>query len=388
MNRHWKTIAVLFAVAALLSLTLIAGAAPMSQETAAPAAAEGASVLTMTKTVSPREQAAALTFWSAERLAAAQPQAMPVDNGGAEVDLAAIQSRAAAPGPAGYAAPGAPAANADRLARAAYPEAWTSTRAKSPADSLPAMPAQDEGTSQLYTSYVVNSNASVWKSLGNRAIGRLSFSTLSGTSYCSATVISPNNVIVTAAHCVYDTTNNRWYNNWVFTPAYRDGAAPFGTFPADKCTILTSWANLSGNYSINTWAPYDVAVCNMKNNSFGQGLSSLTGYQGRMWNWGYVRNIHNLGYPFNDYRNIVLNSAGKYMRLCTNETFQQATDVMGGGCNWGPGISGGPWIANYNPFNYGFVNNVNSGLFIGTQNLYAGRFTSNNIVPLCTAAGC
>ncbi len=63
---------------------------------------------------------------------------------------------------------------------------------------------------------------------------------------------------------------------------------------------------------------------------------------------------------------------------------------MGGGCNWGPGISGGPWLVSYDPFNVttSYVNVVNSGLFIGQQNLYGGRFTSNNIVPLCTAAGC
>lgn len=36
----------------------------------------------------------------------------------------------------------------------------------------------------------------------------------------------------------------------------------------------------------------------------------------------------------------------------------------------------------------GNADGVNSGLFIGTQNLYGARFNSNNIVPLCTAAAC
>jgi hypothetical protein len=43
----------------------------------------------------------------------------------------------------------------------------------------------------------------------------------------------------------------------------------------------------------------------------------------------------------------------------------------------------------YKPFVVnGQVNSVNSGLFIGQQNLYGARFNSNNIVPLCTARGC
>jgi hypothetical protein len=36
----------------------------------------------------------------------------------------------------------------------------------------------------------------------------------------------------------------------------------------------------------------------------------------------------------------------------------------------------------------GAADGVNSGFFIGTQNMYGPRFNSNNIVVLCTAAGC
>lgn len=63
---------------------------------------------------------------------------------------------------------------------------------------------------------------------------------------------------------------------------------------------------------------------------------------------------------------------------------------MGGGCNWGPGISGGPWLVSYDPFDQttSYVDSVNSGLFVGGQNGYGARFNSNNIVPLCSSAGC
>lgn len=94
------------------------------------------------------------------------------------------------------------------------------------------------GTTQVYTSYLVNSKSALWKVYPHKWVGRLSFRTPSGTSYCSATAISNNN-IVTAAHCVYDTTNNRFYSNWVFSPAYRNGTNPYGTFRATACTVLT-----------------------------------------------------------------------------------------------------------------------------------------------------
>ncbi len=59
------------------------------------------------------------------------------------------------------------------------------------------------------------------------------------------------------------------------------------------------------------------------------------------------------------------------------------------GCNYGRGISGGPWIVGYAPtLVAGAADGVNSGLFIGTQNLYGERFNDSNIVPLCNSAGC
>lgn len=377
MNRQLRTILVLTAVMALLAVVLSAQAAPPTQESAAQ---QGG--LTVSKTVTERQQAAAMTYWTRERMAAAEPFPMPVDSGPADIDASALQNPAAA-GPIGYAPGGAPSPDADRQARTAFPADWAANGKT--ADAAPAMiPASGMGTSQVYSSYIVNQDASIWKKGGNKLIGRL----YSTGGYCSASVVSGNNIIVTAAHCLYDTTNNRWYSSWVFSPAYRNGTSPYGVYSANTCWVLTAWVNLGGGYNINAWAPYDVGVCTMNKNAAGQSLSAMVGYEGRMWNYGYVQSVHNLGYPWNDYRNIALTNAGKYLRLCTSETFQQASNVLGGGCNWGPGISGGPWVVGYNPWGWGYVDSVNSGLFINTQNLYGARFNSNNIVPLCNAAGC
>ena len=147
--------------------------------------------------------------------------------------------------------------------------------------------------------------------------------------------------------------------------------------------------NLTGGYAINTWARNDVAVITLRPNSAGRTVNQMVGYAGRSWNYGTSQLHFNSGYPFRSYTDATLTSAGSYLRSCTAESFQQTTETLGGGCYYGRGISGGSWLRNYKPFVLtGNVNSVNSGLFIGTQNLYGPRFNSNNIVPLCTARGC
>jgi hypothetical protein len=96
-----------------------------------------------------------------------------------------------------------------------------------------------------------------------------------------------------------------------------------------------------------------------------------------------------MGYPWQNTSLGALGYPGKYLRLCTAESFTYTTDTMGMGCNFGPGISGGPWMIGYAPgFVQGAVNSVNSGLFVGQNNLYGIRFTDNNIVLVCNAQGC
>ena len=130
----------------------------------------------------------------------------------------------------------------------------------------------------------------------HRWVGRVTFTTPSGTSFCSGTSIS-NNIMLTAAHCIYDSTNNQFYSNWALSPAYRNGSAPYGTFAATRCWVLTAWVNLTGSFAINTWSRHDVGVCNMGNNSSGTTLNNAVGWMGRQWNYPYIRHFHTLGTP-------------------------------------------------------------------------------------------
>jgi V8-like Glu-specific endopeptidase len=339
----------------------------------------------MSVDVTAAQQKAALKFWSRDAIAKAVPMEMPVDT---SADMAPVISNEpeAAVAPE-FALSGAAAPDADRIAQKAFAADWKLSQANAAAP-VEVNSGEPAGTSATYTSYNINGWAAAQTAYPHRWVGRLSFSTVSGTSYCSATAISGNN-FVTAAHCVYDTTNNRWYSNWVFTPAYRAGSAPYGSFAATSCTILTAWMNLTGSFSINGWSKYDVAVCTVGKNAADQTLNTAVGWAGRSWNYGYVRHYFDMGYPWNDTNSNPRPSAGMYLRTCASESFQQTTDTRGTGCNLGPGISGGPWLIGYAQTQVsGWVDGVNSGYYVGTPNMYGPRFTSNNIVPICNARGC
>ena len=381
-----KKSSIIVVVGVLLLLLFSLSLNVQAQESAAGQAPSGGQVQTLPNgstriSFSAGQSTAILNYWTRERLAAATPMAMPTVT---QLSRAPRSRPSVLVGQT--AAGGAASATADAEAQAAYAEDWAMIAEEALAES----PAAADGTPGVYTSYTVNQLAALWKTKGHKPVGRLSFSVPGGTSYCSASVISGANISVTAAHCVYNTGTNQFYNNWVFSPAYRGTAAPYGTFPAQTCWVLNSWVNLAGGYNINGWAPHDVAVCKMGANSAGNQLSATTGWLGRMWNFGYIQHVHNMGYPWQNYQLNAIPNAGKYLRLCANETFQQVAEVMGGGCNWGPGISGGPWVVSYDPFDNitSYVDVVNSGLFANQQNLYGGRFNSNNIVVLCNAAGC
>ncbi|MBK8049652.1 MAG: trypsin-like serine protease [Anaerolineales bacterium] len=213
----------------------------------------------VTKIITPAEQQAALDFWTRDAIAKAQPLAMPMQMGAPTVDEMATS---AVLGPPGFSSPGLADPEAMKVLQAAYPEDWAALNKE---EALIG-PEAVEGTSQIYTSYIVNYLSTMQKIYPHIWVGRLSFKTSGGTSYCSGTSIS-NNIMLTAAHCVYDSTNNVWYSNWALTPAYRNGNALYGTFPATQCYVLGAYQSLTGSYAINTWARHDVAVCKMGKNS-------------------------------------------------------------------------------------------------------------------------
>ncbi|MEV7772325.1 trypsin-like peptidase domain-containing protein [Kitasatospora sp. NPDC086791] len=74
-------------------------------------------------------------------------------------------------------------------------------------------------------------------------IGTLSLRTAQGPRACTASVVqSPrHNLLVTAAHCV-QSRRTGLLEGLVFTPGYRNGSTPYGTWPVQSVTVDPHWA--------------------------------------------------------------------------------------------------------------------------------------------------
>lgn len=252
-------------------------------------------------------------------------------------------------------------------------------------DTTAPFPAEDEdfdidfGTADIGDNDYVNRSTALWKRYPYTAIGKL----FSSGGSCTASVISPNNIIVTAAHCCYNRGTGSWNGSFAFVPAMRRDTRPFGTFPYTQARVLTDWITAGGRQN-------DVCVLSLGPNEHGQTVSAVTGWLGRSWNWPSVQHHFAFGYPSNI-------SAGLYKYECSAESYANCGDgsVNAMGCNMTFGSSGGPWVRVFKRFSSGALNYVNSvvsgydactGTFGSSFN--GARFTTSNIVPLCTAQGC
>ncbi len=241
----------------------------------------------------------------------------------------------------------------------------------------------DFGTQNVFDDSFVNKKNTLRKQFPWQAIGKLLFTgPTGGSGWCSASVISPNNVIVTAAHCCYDRSAG-WMSNWSFAPAMKNTNATYGLFPWKSARVLSGWIQGGGR-------AYDVCVLTMGPRADGKELNQVVGWLGLSWNFGTTQHHRAFGYPSNI-------DSGKFKYECAAESYANCGDlnVLAQGCSMTFGSSGGPWIRGFRMFEAGAANYVN-GVVSGWdgctgsfgQSFNAARFTSANIVPLCNDEGC
>jgi V8-like Glu-specific endopeptidase len=186
-----------------------------------------------------------------------------------------------------------------------------------------------------------------------RTVGKLFFKRGGRSFVCSASSIG-NCAIITAGHCVHAGNNSSggWSTDVVFVPAYKDGNAPFGVWPAAYSMVRTQWYR----NGIPKGLSEDIGGCILRKQN-GRKISQRVGWLGFAWNWS--RNQHWLshGYPaaspFNG-RRMQINAAS----FAYNGSVGASPAPVGMGNDLTGGSSGGPWIWRFGTGNY--VNGVNS----------------------------
>jgi V8-like Glu-specific endopeptidase len=202
-------------------------------------------------------------------------------------------------------------------------------------------------------------------------VGRLFFSDGPTNYVCSASVLRQR-IILTAGHCVHKGSGGQsgFFSNFLFVPAYRDGAAPFGTWAAVYIYVTNTWA--TGNAVFPNSQDFATIEVDDKN-----GLKigkSYTGFLGYIINKLHPNHATLVGYPVNldngtKMHQVTAGSKGPYGNN-TNSVIYGA-DMRGG-------ASGGPWIQNFGA--------VATGQTAGTNKLLNAVIGVTSYGPVATTS--
>lgn len=165
----------------------------------------------------------------------------------------------------------------------------------------------------------------------NGLVGAVFTHNADGDHFCTASVVDSagQNLIITAAHCVYDPVAGQG-TDLVFIPGYRNGETPNGVWPLISITVDQSWKN-SGNPDI------DVAFAIVKPQN-GQQVQQVLGANRLGIDQGYELPVKMTGYP----------SSGNVPITCSNTTTRQSPTQLRIDCpDYTGGTSGSPWITDF-----------------------------------------
>ncbi|ELT44458.1 trypsin-like serine peptidase [Arthrobacter nitrophenolicus] len=190
-------------------------------------------------------------------------------------------------------------------------------------------------------------------------IGKVFF-TLGGANYvCSGNAVSSVNesTVATAGHCLNEGPG-AFATNFIFVPAYENGAAPYGKWTARKYFAPTQW-------SANGDMAYDTGFAVM-NQLGGKNLTDVVGGSGVAFNQARGLTYKSFGYPaarpFN----------GETLKSCTGTASNDANNpqfgTQGIPCDMTGGSSGGPWFIGTS--SSGVQNSINSYGYSGSNVMY------------------
>jgi V8-like Glu-specific endopeptidase len=168
---------------------------------------------------------------------------------------------------------------------------------------------------------------------GVRTVGALFFTTGTKSHFCTASVVDSVtfNLVLTAAHCVYD---GSYAANVAYVPKWHKGLSPYGVWPVRAITVAAGWVRSqdpSLDFAFLTVTPPPGTR---------RPVQLVTGGLWLGLNAGYAHPIYVIGYNDTDDQPIG----------CATTSFRFETGQMKFYCNsfW-DGTSGGPWILHFNP---------------------------------------
>lgn len=214
-----------------------------------------------------------------------------------------------------------------------------------PQAGLPDSSAGDE--------YLPDAAPSITGDLIRSTVGRLDMTDDQGGQYtCSGTVINgeTQDIVITAAHCVFSDDTRSEMASITFTPAYDSGDAPFGVwqaedwwYPQQYITANERW--LAGQDD-NGWMGFDFAFLRMEPDDQGRQIEDVVGGQGVSFQ-AETNGIVFAGYPGDP-----APFDSEVQRYCSDSsiTYGVGGDPnLGVDCVMGSGASGSGWVSNVDP---------------------------------------
>lgn len=168
-------------------------------------------------------------------------------------------------------------------------------------------------------------------------VGQLRYTNTFGESrVCTGTVVDTN-LVLTAAHCVYD-VGRGYGTNFSFAPRY-NGTDPYGTWAGGRPIAFD-------HYKTTGFDALDYAFVKFQP-SFGRNLSTTVGTSGILINPALTPSLYEMGYPVTG-----LFRGNTKLYTCHSpwgdtQDWGNGWYSIGIGCQANGGTSGGPWFQQY-----------------------------------------